>query len=184
MYLTEMEIVTGLASRSLEVELKNLTKLGLLISLPDRSRIYYSANPRHVLYPELCSMVQKVAGPKAHLREALAFNGIEFAFLSPCRSDELSIPVGANLLVICRENLLPIESKVLDATMVHLGDRSRIRVATLDELRLSSGSDDVLASELRGPKNFVIGREDRFLTALGLIQDGDEGNSTPRDRIQ
>jgi hypothetical protein len=167
MYLSEMTDVTGMASRSIEVELKNLRALGLLTSAADRSRIYYSANKNHPIYQDLRSIVQKTAGPLGLLQEALAINGVDYAFLSECPPDADRIPENAHLYVILKENANDINSLTDLATMA-AGRQLQMEILPMKSLRehWSAGTPSI-TNVLRNPKTFVIGREDRLFTDLG-----------------
>jgi len=170
MYLSEMTDVTGMASRSIEVELKNLKALGLLTSLADRSRIYYSANKNHPIYQELRSIVQKTAGPVGLLQEALAINGIDYAFLSNCSPDADKIPENARLFVVIKENADDIVS-LPDLVTVAAGRPLQMKVLLMKTLREQwSGGTPSISNVLGNPKTFIIGREDRLIADLGDVE--------------
>jgi predicted DNA-binding protein YlxM (UPF0122 family) len=61
-YLRELAKEFNVSTNSVREELNQLTKTRLLTSEKNGRQIYYKANPKHPLYPELKSMVGKVMG--------------------------------------------------------------------------------------------------------------------------
>ena len=61
-YLRELAKEFGVSTNSVREELNQLKKTGLLESEKDGRQVYYQANTRHPLFPELKSMVSKVMG--------------------------------------------------------------------------------------------------------------------------
>ena len=61
-YLRGLAKEFGISTNSVREELNQLKKTGLLESEKDGRQIYYKANTRHPLFPELKSMVAKVMG--------------------------------------------------------------------------------------------------------------------------
>jgi len=61
-YLRELAKEFRVSTNSVREELNQLTKTGLLESQKDGRHVYYMANKRHPLFPELKSMVSKVMG--------------------------------------------------------------------------------------------------------------------------
>jgi DNA-binding transcriptional ArsR family regulator len=62
-------------------DIGKLVKLGLVTSRRDGNRIYYSANDRHPLYPEIRLLVLKTVGLVDVLAEALKGSDIQCAFV-------------------------------------------------------------------------------------------------------
>jgi len=172
MYLSEMTDVTGMASRSIEVELKNLKALGLLVTSADRSRIYYSANKNHPIYPELRSIVIKSAGPLGLLQEALAVNGVDYAFLSDCPPDAEEIPENAGLFIVLKQT--GADNDVVSLTnlaTVAAGRPLPMKMLGLQALRehWSAGESSIIRI-FTNPRTFLIGREDRLMADLGNVE--------------
>jgi hypothetical protein len=92
---------------------------------------------------------------------------VEFAFLSDCQNDGGDIPENTHLLIIRQPSHENLDS-LIDAAIQAAGRHLHIQIVTWDELRnrLSTG-DQSIVSALNGPKVFVLGREDRFVTMLG-----------------
>lgn len=61
-YLRELAKEFNVSTNSVREELNQLTKTKLLTSKKDGRQIYYSADTKHPLFPELKSMVSKVMG--------------------------------------------------------------------------------------------------------------------------
>jgi predicted DNA-binding protein YlxM (UPF0122 family) len=61
-YLRELANELNISSNAVREELNQLKKTNLLVSEKSGRNIYYTANKRHPLFPELKSMVAKVIG--------------------------------------------------------------------------------------------------------------------------
>jgi hypothetical protein len=61
-YLRELANEFGVSSNSVREELNQLTRTKLLKSVRNGRHVFYSANEKHPLFPELRSMVSKVMG--------------------------------------------------------------------------------------------------------------------------
>ena len=61
-YLRELAKEFNVSTNSVREELNQLTQTGLLTSQKGGRQVFYTANPKHPLFPELKSMVGKVMG--------------------------------------------------------------------------------------------------------------------------
>lgn len=61
-YLRELAKEFGESTNSIRHELNNLTGAGYLVAREEGRSIYYSANTRHPLYPEIKTLVHKYLG--------------------------------------------------------------------------------------------------------------------------
>ena len=61
-YLRQLATEFQVSTNSVRMELNNLTKYKILLSEKDGRNIYYKANIKHPLFPELSSMVRKITG--------------------------------------------------------------------------------------------------------------------------
>ena len=61
-YLRELAKEFNVSTNSVREELNQLTRTGLLTSKKSGRQVFYKANPKHPLFPELKSMVSKVMG--------------------------------------------------------------------------------------------------------------------------
>jgi predicted transcriptional regulator len=61
-YLRELAKEFNVSTNSVREELNRLTQSGLLVSEKNGRQVYYMANKKHPLFPELKSMVSKVMG--------------------------------------------------------------------------------------------------------------------------
>jgi predicted transcriptional regulator len=61
-YLRELAKEFNVSTNSVREELNQLTKTKLLTSQKSGRQVFYKANPKHPLFPELKSMVSKVMG--------------------------------------------------------------------------------------------------------------------------
>jgi hypothetical protein len=61
-YLRQLATEFQVSTNSVRMELNHLTKNKILLSEKDGRNVYYSANTKHPLFPELSSMVRKITG--------------------------------------------------------------------------------------------------------------------------
>lgn len=61
-YLREMAKEFDVSTNSVRTELNTLTENNILIAERDGRNVYYRANTKHPLFPELSSMVRKITG--------------------------------------------------------------------------------------------------------------------------
>ncbi|UCG37748.1 MAG: winged helix-turn-helix transcriptional regulator [bacterium] len=61
-YLRQLASEFGVSTNAVRTELNNLTEHKILVSERDGRNVYYRANTKHPLYPELSSMVRKITG--------------------------------------------------------------------------------------------------------------------------
>jgi hypothetical protein len=61
-YLRELAKEFDVSTNAVREELNQLTKTGLMISTQNGRHVYYQANSKHPLFPELHSMIGKVIG--------------------------------------------------------------------------------------------------------------------------
>lgn len=164
MYLNEISQVTGMASRSIEVELKNLTKLGLLVTQADRSRIYYSANRSNPACAPLESLVAASADQFARLQEALAVSDTEFVFfptqyLLNLRLPEIDLPI----VVVHRKSGRDLQEPVRAAAQ-SAGVSLVPEFISVEALRRGASSHDPhISAILASPRTFVVGSDSRFI---------------------
>lgn len=78
-HLRELVRLSGLAPRSIQVEVERLVRTGLLVERRSSNRRYLRANDRHPLYSPVREIVLKTVGLADVLRTALGTIGVERA---------------------------------------------------------------------------------------------------------
>lgn len=71
LYLREIQRQSGLSLRPIQEELIKLKKMELLETRKDGNRVYFRANTKHPLFPEIRNLVEKTVGFLAVLHESL-----------------------------------------------------------------------------------------------------------------
>ena len=71
-YLRQIADLTGLAVGSVQRELANLVRAGLVVRAAKGHQVYFRADERSPIYPELVGLVTKTAGVAGVIRDALA----------------------------------------------------------------------------------------------------------------
>jgi len=163
----ELKRRSGVSESAVRRELGKLTRLDLVKRRRDGNRVYYRANSEHPVYAEIRNLVLKTAGLVDVLRNALASEAIEVAFVfgsvaaggEDARSDVDLMIIGdlglRKLAAMLREVHDTIDREVNPYVM------------TREEYgRRLSERDHFVTSVAGSPKLFVIGAEDD-LTAMG-----------------
>ena len=81
LHLREIQRKAGLALGTIQRDIAQLVKMGLVVRRADGNRVYFTANNEHPLAPDLRRLVLKTAGLADILRQALGDTGIRSAFV-------------------------------------------------------------------------------------------------------
>ncbi len=160
-HLRELERRTGLATSSLQSELRRMMRLGVLTRSVERGRVCYAADEGHDAWRGWRLLIRACAEPSDVLREAFAGStGIDAAFVFGSRArgdarpdsdvDLFIVGEPASALALRRGPLLEAESligrdlDVVEYTPEQFADRSR-------------SGNAFLARVLREPKQWLAG---------------------------
>ena len=163
MYLSEISNVTGMSSRSIEVELKALVTLGLLTASRDRSRVYYSAARSNPAYPALKSLVASSAGLLGLLQESLALPAVVFAFI-PSADPFILTDSSREVPLIVLTVVAPrgLDDIITDASTV-TGRRFVTTILPFEQMRQGLATRQPAAlSLLAANRIFVVGSDRRL----------------------
>ena len=161
-YLSELAQFIGTTPSSLQRELKALVDGGILERRREGTRIYFKADTRSPLFPELRGLLEKTAGLLPTLRQALKpFAGrIDCAFVygsvargrEHARSDVDVLVMGAVGLAELAPALRKVEAR--------LGRDVNVTSYSAQEFgKKIAAKDHFLTEILRGPKEFLKGTE-------------------------
>lgn len=81
LHLREIQRKAGLAMGTIQRDIAQLVKMGLIVRRTDGNRVYFTANRAHPLTPDLRRLVLKTCGLADALRQALGSQGIRCAFV-------------------------------------------------------------------------------------------------------
>ena len=161
-YLSELAQFVGTTPSSLQRELKALVEGGILQQRREGTRIYFKAEERSPLFPDLRGLLEKTAGLLPTLRQALepfkARIDCAFVYGSVARSQEHALS-DVDLLVIGRAGLSDL-APALRKAETRVGREINVTSYSVREFRRKTSSKDHFLSEiLRGPKEFVKGNQ-------------------------
>lgn len=166
-HVRELARRSGFSEASLRQEMRKLKRLGLVKDRRSGNRIYFSANRKHPLYPDVHQIVIKTVGLVDVLHDALAKADIAVAFVfgSVAQSKEAGHS-DVDLMVIGEIGFRELTSN-LSGTSATIGREINPHVMTADEYRRRVESDDhFVKNVLAGPKLFIVGTDDE-LAAMG-----------------
>lgn len=161
-YLSELAHLLGTGPSSLQRELKALVQAGILERRREGTRVYFKADARSPLFPELRGLVEKSAGLLPSLQRALEplAGRIDCAFVygSIARGEEHSLS-DVDLMTIGSVGLADL-APALRELETRLGREVNVTLFSRDEFREKvRQGDHFLSSVLRQPKEFVKGSQ-------------------------
>jgi len=157
-YLRELVRLTGLAPRTVQLELDRLVAAGLVLERRSGNRRYLRANDRYPLFRPVYDIVARTDGLAAVLAGALGTEGIAFAFvfgsmasgLATAGSDVDLLVVGSAGLREVARRLAPVQETV--------GREINPVVWTRAEFeRRRAAKDAFLLRVMAGPRLPVVG---------------------------
>lgn len=159
-HLRELARRSGLALRTVQQELAQLAKAGLVTAWRDGNRLYYEANKNNPVYGDLRNIVLKTAGLAHALQSALRTPDIELAFIFGSLASETARPESdVDLMVIGTLGLRRL-AQLLSGMADKLGREINPHVLTKDEFKQRKHSaDHFISSVLASPRLFIIGSE-------------------------
>ncbi len=169
-YLSELAQFLGTTPSSLQRELKTLVDAGILQQRREGTRIYFKAETRSPLFPELRGLFEKTSGLLPTLQRALEpFEArIECAFVygSVARSQEHALS-DVDLLVVGGVGLAEL-APALRKVEGRLGREVNTTSYSASEFRKKVAAKDHFLSEvLGGPKEFVKGNQRDLEETIG-----------------
>ena len=165
LHVRAMARQSGLNDATVRQELKRLIRFGLVELRRDGNRVYYRANQQHPLYLEIHNLVLKTTGLVAVLREALAHDDINVAFVfgSVARSEEKA-QSDVDLMVIGSVGLRQL-TKLLSGVSGQISRVINPHILTLEEFRRRKNAHDhFLTTVLSEPRLFVKGNDHELET--------------------
>ncbi|HEV8132344.1 MAG TPA: nucleotidyltransferase domain-containing protein [Acidobacteriota bacterium] len=178
-YLSELAQFLRTTPSSLQRELKALVDSGILQQRREGRRIYFKAETRSPLFPELRGLLEKTAGLLPTLQQTLepfqARIDCAFVYGSVARRQERALS-DVDLLVIGSVGLAEL-APALRKAEGRLGREVNVTSYSAREFRKKVAAKDHFLSEvLRGPKEFVKGSQRDLDEVIGKPR-----RSTPSD---
>ncbi len=169
-YLSELAERLGTSPSSLQRELSSLVASGILVHRREGTRVYFKAETRSPVFPEMRQLFEKTAGLIPLLEEMLKpfGNKISCAFVygSVARGQEHTLS-DVDLMVVGRAGLADL-SPALRKTERHLRREINVMVYSPQEFREKVKSrDHFLTMVLRGHKQFVKGDQNDLDDVVG-----------------
>jgi len=160
-YLRELVRLSGLAPRTVQLELDRLVAAGLVVERRSGNRRYLRANIGHPLFRPLYEIVARTDGLAAVLAGALGTEGIAFAFVFGSMASGLATAGSdVDLLVVGSAGLRDVVRRLLKVQET-VGREVNPVVWTRAEFERRRASHDAfLARVLAGPRLPVVGEVD------------------------
>jgi uncharacterized protein len=167
MHLRELQRQSGLSIGTVRQDVEKLAKLGIVTARRDGNRLYYAANEKHPLGPDIRQLVLKTVGLADALRAALNADGIRCAFVfGSVANGTAGAESDIDLMLIGSIGLRKL-SGLLSGLGERLGREINAHALTPVEFaRRRRGKDHFVSSIMGADKIFVVGTSDE-LEAMG-----------------
>jgi len=164
-YFREIERSVGMGRGAVQRELENLVNAGLIVRTKQGNQVYYQANAKSAIFPELKSMMIKTAGVADVLRETLTpfAQRITTAFIyGSLAKGTATADSDVDVLVIGDLAFSEVVD-LLGSAQESIGREVNPSVYPVDEFvtKISQGQHFV-TSLIDEPKIFLFGDEDVF----------------------
>jgi len=163
-HLRELSRLSSLALGTIQQEVGRLKKADLLTARRDGNRLYYRANTRHPIFPELQGIALKTTGLREQIADALAdIPGIEMAFVfGSCASGTTGAGSDVDLLVVGNVGLRALAPRLRPLTLT-LGREINPHVLSRESLSAKSRTGDAfIANVIAAPKIWITGDADEL----------------------
>ena len=159
-HLRELVRQSGLAVRTIQIELANLAKNDLVTARRDGNRLYYRANRNNPVYSDLHNIVIKTDGLAKFFHDALQRRGVTMAFVfGSMAAGAATFDSDVDLMIIGTEGLRQV-SQMLSGVSEKIGREINPHVLTPEEFsKRRKESDHFISSVLASPRLFVVGSE-------------------------
>ena len=150
---------------TIQQDIAQLVKMGLVVRRKDGNRVYFTANAAHPLTPELRRLVLKTTGLSDILRHALGETGIRCAFVFGSIAAGAEQPQSDVDLMIVGEIGLREVSRRLAGVSEQIGREINPRVMTGAEFaKRRREKEHFIATVIGSPRIWVLGAEDELET--------------------
>jgi len=167
LYLRELVRLTGLAPRTIQLELDRLVGTGLLTERRDGNRRYVRAAKGHPLYSPFREIVMKTSGIVPLLRSALDGARIEFAFVfGSVAAGSARAGSDVDLLVVGKDGLRSIVARLREVQDAVAREVTPVVWTPEEYAGRRKRGEPFLSRVLSEPRFMVIGAEDD-LSKLG-----------------
>ena len=164
LHMREIERRSGYAIGTIQTELKKLLRLDLVKKRKDGNRLYYRANKKHPLYPDIRSLVLKTIGLGDILKNALRQDSdisIAFVFGSIARYEETA-ESDVDLMVIGKLGLRKLTG-MLSGVSEQIGREINPHVLSVNEfVKRKTNREHFITQVLEAPKIFIIGNKNEL----------------------
>jgi len=163
LHLRELQRRVGLSVGAVRQDLGKLAKMGLVTRRRDGNRVYFAANEKHPLRPEIRGLVLKTIGLADALARALKHDGIRCAFVfGSVASGTEGAESDIDLMAIGSIGLRTL-SGLLSGLTDRLGREINPHAMTPEEWkRRLAANDHFAASLMNGRKLFIVGSADEL----------------------
>ncbi|GAB4141175.1 MAG: hypothetical protein Fur0024_3100 [Patescibacteria group bacterium] len=131
-------------------------QIQLLISYPEKNKIFYKVNTNFIIYPELKSIIQKTTDVKDDMGEKFRILGdVYLVIMSGIFTGNSPSPT--DLLIVCDNINRNALQKLIDEMEEEVSDTIRYTVLSVNDYNLrESLGDRFLGSIINGDKIIVI----------------------------
>lgn len=167
-HMRELQRRSGMSIGTVQQDLGKLVKLDLIVQRRDGNRVCFHANKAHPLYEEIHRMVLKTSGLADVLREALAAEGVQLAFVfGSVARGEAGASSDVDLMVVGDIGLRKLTGGLAGVAEV-LGREINPHVMTAEEFKKRlRDKEHFVARIMQEQKLFVTGSSDELAAMAG-----------------
>jgi DNA-binding transcriptional ArsR family regulator len=160
LHVREIQRRSGLNDSTIRQELRKLARLDLIERRIDSNRVYYKANKRNPLYPELHNLVLKTVGLADSLRASLRDARIQAAFVfGSIAEGKETAHSDVDLFVVGDLGLRTI-SGLLSGVSEKIGREINPHVVTVNQFQKKfEAGEHFISGVMASRKLFIVGSE-------------------------
>jgi predicted nucleotidyltransferase len=164
LHLRDLARQSGLAIGTIQAEVSNLKKAGLLIENRDGNRLYFKADVNNPVFADLQSIIMKTTGLREQLVDALeSIQGIRYAFVyGSFANNEATSDSDIDLFVIGSTGLRQLASPLRKLSQSLSREINPVTYTKSSYIEKLHNGDAFINEVAKSKKIWIIGSEDDF----------------------
>ena len=164
LHLRDLARLSGLAVGTIQREVANMRKIGLLIEERDGNRLYFKVNTSNPIFPELQSIILKTTGLRKQFAEALNdLEGIDLAFVYGSFANGTPSPESdIDLFIIGSVGLRTLASRLRQVAEKMSREINPTVISPASYKKKLEASDTYIQNVTNGKKLWIFGNDNEL----------------------